>query len=194
MLHVDEIALIEGCRKSHRYAQKVLYERYSNDMFEVCLLYATDYAVANDLLQEGFLKVFQNIKKFKQQRSLGGWIRTVMVNNCIDHIRADKWTKNRERLANLENHQNIKTSPIALYERDDFLNITSQLPDGYRLILNMYFLEDMTHKEISAKLNITIGTTKSKLRKAKKYLKDILLRTLRREEIEEYGGFIKKVV
>jgi RNA polymerase sigma factor (sigma-70 family) len=194
---LQERQLIHHCLNGKPAAQKKLYDMFTQDMFRICVSYASDYDSANDLLQEGFLKVFQNLHKFDKKGSLGGWIRTVIVNNCIDAYRRDKW---REKKTDLHEHSIQNTNLVSIneaqsqFDQDDFLSITSQLPLGYKTILNLYFLEEYTHKEIASKLGITEGTSKSQLFKAKKYLKEILMNSLSEEEIEKYGGLAKKVV
>lgn len=192
--------LLRGCRNGKPSSQKELYDLFSSDMFKVCLVYSKDYDAANDLLQEGFLKVFQKIHLFKskEQSSLGGWIRTVIVNNCIDHYRSDNWSKNKIELSDAEteraqyNYQEEEKETI--YDRDEFLKIISMLPDGYALVLNLFYLEGYTHKEIAVKLDIKEGTSKSQLSKAKKYLRQLLLEKLGDDEINRYEGFGRKVV
>lgn len=189
--------LVKKCIAGKSSAQKELYDLFSRDMFRVCLIYACDYDSANDLLQEGFLKVFQKLHKFKDSGSLGGWIRTVITNSCIDHYRANKWDKRKIIIeedyrmdALLVNFNEVE----GRFENADFLNIIKNLPEGYRIVLNLYFLEGYKHQEIAEKLDITVGTSKSQLFKAKKYLKTILEQTLSEEEISKYGGLDKKVV
>lgn len=197
MLYSSESQIIRGCVKGKSSAQKKLYDQFSKEMFKVCLVYAYNYDLANDLLQEGFLKVFQNIHKYESTGSLGGWIRRIMVNTCIDYYRGDKWHRYRESLTIENNPRQFEQDDyniFSIYEREDFLRITSSLPDGYRVVMNLFFLEDMTHKEIAQKLDITEGTSKSQLAKAKKYLKDILVNELTQEEINQYERSNRKVV
>ncbi|PWL28140.1 MAG: RNA polymerase subunit sigma-70 [Fluviicola sp. XM-24bin1] len=193
--------LLKGCRNGKPAAQKELYDRFASDMFKVCLMYSKDYDGASDLLQEGFLRVFQKIHLFKAKDhgSLGGWIRTVIVHNCVDHYRSDSWSKNKLELTDEEteraqyrNHEEDEEETI--YDRDEFLKIIAQLPDGYALVLNLFYMEGYTHKEIAAKLEITEGTSKSQLFKAKKYLRNLLLENLGEDEIGRYEGFGRKVV
>ena len=194
---IQQRILLSQCMAGKRHAQKKLYDIYANEMFKVCLVYAKDYDSANDLLQEGFLKVFQNLHKFKNSGSLGGWMRTVIVNNCIDAYRADKWNRNKVLL---NEEFNVHEKIIAIngaekkFEREDFLVIIKSLPEGYKLVLNLYFLEDLGHKEIAEKLQISEGTSKSQLYKAKKHLKEILVGTLSDEELKKYGYQDKRVV
>lgn len=196
MNKLEERFMIKGCVLGKTNSQKKLYDQFSNEMFKVCLMYSTDYDDASDLLQEGFLKVYQNIHKYKTGGSFKGWVRRVFVNTCIDIYRKDKWSKLRVEFDNIESEIEFEEPDFTdnLYQRDDFLRIIASLPMGYSMILNLYFLEDMTHKEIAEHLEISIGTSKSQLFKAKKYLKKILLKTLSKDEIELYEGFTGKVV
>jgi len=189
--------LVKRCLNGNPQAQEELYDLFSKDMFRICLIYSSDYDSANDLLQEAFLKVFQKLHLYKTTGSLGGWIRTVVTNSCIDSYRANKWDKKKKLLD--ENYQMdnllISFNEVETRFQDaDFLDIIKDLPDGYRMILNLYFLEGYKHLEIAEKLDISIGTSKSQLFKAKKYLEKILRAKLTEEEINEYERVAKKVV
>ncbi|MFT6245592.1 MAG: RNA polymerase sigma-70 factor (ECF subfamily) [Salibacteraceae bacterium] len=190
--------LLKACLSGKNEAFKEMYDIFSQDMFKVCCMYAPDTDTANDFLQDGFIKVFQNLHKYQPSGSLGGWIRRVIVNSCIDNIRRDHWSK----IMTSFEEQEIDITEI--YNDSDFENelnsrtffeITNELPVGYRTILNLYFLEEYTHKEISELLGISVGTSKSQLFKAKRYLKEVLLKSLTLEEIEFYvGRLVKEVV
>jgi len=189
--------IIKGCLRGNQRAQKELYDYFSQDMFRVCLMYAADRDAANDMLQEGFLKVFKNLHKYKLDGSLGGWIRTVIVHSCIDQIRVNTWNKKRQFVD--EDYQ-MDTLLVSFNEvenrfrESDFLEIIKELPEGYRMVLNLYFLEGYKHYEIAEKLDITEGTSKSQLYKGKRYLKEILEKNLSPEEISKYEGLDQKVV
>lgn len=194
----EQKRLIKRCLSGKRDAQKELYERYSQSLFKVCCMYAPDDDSANDFLQEGFLKIFQNLHKYKPTGSLGGWMRRVMVNSCIDAIRRDHWTK-----LTVSFDENVREQTIEMdesqFEKDlnssSFFDLIKELPIGYRTILNLYYLEEYTHADISEKLGIAVGTSKSQLSKAKRYLRELLLRSLTMEEIELYvGRLVKQVV
>jgi RNA polymerase sigma factor (sigma-70 family) len=189
--------MVKGCLRGNSSSQKKLYDHFSGDMFKVCLMYAKDYDQANDLLQEGFIRVFQNLHKYDSHGRLGGWIRRVIVNICIDHYRSDKWSRNRTGLeysTEIAVELSDEFNPEKIYERDDFLSIIKGLPDGYSTILNLYFLEDMRHGEIAEKLGISVGTSKSQLFKAKKYLKKLLVENFSQEQLKLYEGFSREVV
>lgn len=189
--------LVSRCLKGDAPSQKALYDLFSDDMFKVCLMYAADYDAANDLLQEGFLKVFQKLNKYKPSGSLGGWVRTVITNTCIDQYRSNKWEKHKKLLDNDFEMDALLVSFNEVenrFKEADFLTIIKDLPEGYRMVLNLYFLEGYKHQEIAEKLSISIGTSKSQLFKAKKYLKEILEQKLSKEEISKYEGLDRRVV
>lgn len=189
MEQLNSKRLIKKCLRGDASAQKALYDLFADDMFKVCLVYAADYDAANDLLQEGFLKVFQKLDKYNPSGSLGGWIRTVITNTCIDQYRSNKWEK-RKKL--VDNDYEMDTLMVSINEVEsrfheaDFLTLIQDLPEGYRMVINLYFLEGYKHQEIAEKLNISLGTSKSQLFKAKRYLKEILEKKLSKEEISKY--------
>lgn len=172
----DEKELVKECCAGDAKAQYGLYQRYSRKMFGVCLGYAKDYDTAKDLLQEGFIKVFQNLNKYDGTGSLEGWIRRTIVNNNIDYFR--KEARRGSYFTLEEEHMNfdesdvpsIKNEALRAIEVEEFLRMTRLLPEGYRLILNLHVVEGLTHAEIAARLEIKEGTSKSQFSKAKKFL------------------------
>jgi len=144
-------------------------------MHKVCLGYASDREMAKDMLQEGFIRVYKNIGSFKNNGSFDGWVRRVFVNSCLNYIRSN-------RIGNfiyLEKDEALE--PHLAHEENDALNqldvndfeiIISKLPLGYRTVLNLFFVEGYTHDEIAKSLEITTGTSKSQLAKAKRKLRN----------------------
>lgn len=172
----DEKELVKACCAGDAQAQYTLYQRYSRKMFGVCLGYAKDYDTAKDLLQEGFIKVFQKLNKYDGTGSLEGWVRRIIVNNTIDYFRKEArrgsyFTLEEEHL-NLDESivPSIKNEALRSIEVDEFLRMTRELPEGYRLVLNLHVVEGFTHAEIADKLGIKEGTSKSQFSKAKKFL------------------------
>ena len=144
-------------------------------MMAVCLRYASSRMEAEDMLQEGFIKVFDNIGKFKMEGSLEGWVRRIMVNNAINKIRANKIKF--EELGNvsddfLQHDKNI----IDKMSEQDILNLISQMPQGYRYVFNMYAIEGLSHKEIADNLGIEEASSRSQYAKAKKYLQQQIIK------------------
>ena len=198
MTKLEQRQLIRRCISGKRDAHKKLYDTFAEDMFKVCCMYAPDADKANDFLQEGFLKVFQNLHKYKPSGSLGGWIRRVIVHSCIDLIRRDHWSK-----VTISFEDSISIIEPSITESDfekdlnsqSFFDIVRELPLGYRTVLNLFYMEEYTHKEIAEKLGVKEGTSKSQLAKAKSHLKKQVLKSLTLEEIEFYvGRLVKEVV
>ena len=173
---LPEIKLIEQCKKGKQQAQEELYDRFSAAMLATCLRYTGNRAEAEDLLQEGFIKVFRNIYEFnaRNEGSLAAWIKRIMINTSISFLREKK---HFSFIENIESYPTIeKTDPffeeseINTPSSDELMKIISELPDGYRLVFNLYVLENYGHKEIAQTLGITEGTSKSQLSKARLFL------------------------
>lgn len=168
----DEKQLIEACLEDDLRAQKMLYHRYARKMMGVCLRYAKSWEEAEDLLQEGFLKIFVDLKQYNGNGSFEGWMRKVIVNTALQHIRKRK----QMFFSNIEIEQ-IEEADFSYkevfykFEKEELLKLLKRLPEGCQLIFNLYALEGFTHKEIGEQLNISIGTSKSQLSKARALLK-----------------------
>jgi len=166
-----ESDIIEGCILGNPRMQRILYEKFSAKMYALCIRYADNVDDAQDILQDGFVKVFGNIGKFKGSGSFEGWIRRIMVNTAIEHFRKknilqaiDEKTENQ--LA--DEHSNI----FNLLETKELLEIIKSMPAGYRTVFNLYAVEGYTHKEIAAMMNLNEGTSKSQYARAKSWLQE----------------------
>ncbi len=161
---------IEGCRKS----QKELYDFYAAKMFAFCLRYAKNDMDAEDILQDGFVKIFTNLDKYRADGSFEGWLRRIMVNTAIEHIRKNK-INNQDISENIENTVKDKYANALdkLFEKE-LVNIASTLSDGYKAVFNMYAIEGYSHKEIAKQLGITESTSKSQFSRAKSILRNLL--------------------
>ncbi len=168
--------IIQGCIKGKRGSQEILYQMYSAKMFGVCFRYCRDYDESKDILQEGFIKVFEKIHQFGNKGSFEGWVRRIIVNTALEKYRMQIRTVQLEYLAEVRAEENEEIElNISLNE---MLALIQKLPDQYRLVFNMYAFENMTHKEIAQQLGITEGTSKSDLSRARAILqKKICLKT-----------------
>lgn len=169
-----EQKLLEGCRKGNRLAQQELFEKFRKRMFTVCLRYLPDNFEAEDILLQGFLKVFLNITKYSGQGSFEGWIRRIIVNEALMALRAKKMLFVE---ASEIYHSALSASPEELgfsLNTDDLLNMVQELPEGYRTVFNLFAIEGFTHKEIGEMLNISEGTSKSQLSRARVILQNRL--------------------
>jgi RNA polymerase sigma-70 factor (ECF subfamily) len=161
--------IIQGCQKKDVVAQEQLYRLLAPKLFGVCLKYSRNQTEAEDNLQDGFILIFDKIHQFQFKGSFEGWAKRVVINNVLQKYRT-------EGIFEIV-HENIPDTPSI--EVDDetvsmeyLVSIIQQLPDRYRLVFNLYVVDDYSHKEISEMLNITIGTSKSNLARARMILKD----------------------
>jgi len=168
---MDTKELIIGCQKNEIKAQQHLYELYSAKVFSVCLKYSKNYEEAQDNLQEGFLLVFEKIHKYSFQGSLEGWIKRVVINYILQQYRnSTKFFELIDNVALKEESEELETSDQD-YSIDFLLKIIQELPDKCRLVFSLYVLDDYSHKEIASMLDISEGTSKSNLSRAKVLLK-----------------------
>jgi RNA polymerase sigma-70 factor (ECF subfamily) len=172
---MTEENLIMGCLQEDRECQKELYKRFSGKMMAVCMRYASSRMEAEDMLQEGFIKVFDNIGKFKMEGSLEGWVRRIMVNNAINKIRSNKIKF--EELGNVsDDFMQYDKNIIDKMSEQDILKLISQMPQGYKYVFNMYAIEGLSHKEIADNLGIEEASSRSQYAKAKKYLQQQIIK------------------
>jgi RNA polymerase sigma-70 factor (ECF subfamily) len=158
--------IIAGCRAGDRKYQELLYQRFASKMFTVCMRYTAESNSAQDLLQEGFVKIFKNIDKFRGDGSFEGWIRRIFVNTCLEFVR---------KKANMYVVQDTETVKVEYQDenalqklmKEDLMEMIQSLSTGYRTIFNLYVIEGYSHKEIAELLNVTEGTSKSQLARAR---------------------------
>lgn len=170
----DEHLLVKQCLRGDAKAQRLLYEQFKVSMFRVCLRYAKDHSEAEDLLHDGFIKVFSDLHQYTFSGALGGWIRRVMVNVALMHIRKNK---KMSSLVDIETVTEIFHTKEDIFAELGVKNLTKmiqQLPAGYRAVFNMYVIEGYSHKEIAEQLGFTVNTSKSQLSKAKATLRRML--------------------
>ena len=177
---ISEGDLITGCIRGERRMQYELYRHFAPKMFGVCLRYAGNSDEAEDVLQEGFIKIFKKIDSFRSEGSFEGWIRRIFVNTAIEHFRRKTYLQpitEKEEVSVEATHLSVLDS---LAEKD-IINLVQQLSPGYRTVFNMYVVEGYTHKQIGDILGISEGTSKSQLSRAKIILQDMVNR-----HIEKY--------
>lgn len=171
--NITESDLISGCIDGDRRMQEELYRRFSPRMYAVCLRYAGSSEEAEDILQEGFIKIFKKLSSFRGEGSFEGWIRRVFVNTAIEHFRRKRYLQPvTEKEENTIEGKYI--SVLDTLAEKDILDLVRQLSPGYRTVFNMYVVEGYTHKEIGDILGISEGTSKSQLSRAKVILQDMV--------------------
>lgn len=167
--------IIKDCAAGDSVAQEKIYTLFSPKMFGVCLRYAKDNMEAEDNLHEGFVKIFTNIKKFRGDGSFEGWVRRIMVNVSLEKYRKQHMTHPVEDMGIYDSAmEEPEDAPVQLKE-EDLLLLVQQLPPRYRMVFNLYAIEGYTHKEISEQMEISVGTSKSNLARARKILKSKVL-------------------
>ena len=163
--------LIEGCLKGDRKMQHELYKRFAPKMYGVCLRYASNAEEAEDILQEGFIKVYNKIGSFRREGSFEGWIRRIFVNTAIEQFRKKVYL---QPITEIE-EDTVEGKYLSVLDRlseKDIIQLIQQLSPGYRTVFNMYVVEGYTHKQISEMLGISEGTSKSQLSRAKMILQE----------------------
>ncbi len=168
-LHQQLSTLIDLASANDRKAQHEIYSMFSPKMLSVCRLYIKDLQHAEDLMLTGFMKVFTSIKNFENKGSFEGWIRRIMVNECLSQIRTNKKIHFIEDENDLKDGLDEMESNLGI---DEIQNSIDSLPEGYKMIFNLYVVEGYKHKEIAEMLGINEGTSKSQLSNARKMLQD----------------------
>lgn len=168
--------LIKKCRAGERKAQELLYKQFASKMLGVCLRYATDKMEAEDMLQNGFIKVFTKINDYRGDGAFEGWMRLIMVHSAIEYYRKHH---KMVQLVDLEEASNeILTEPLAISRlaATDLMALIQQLAPGHRIVFNLYAIEGYSHKEIAAITGITEGASKSQLSRARSVLKQKIIK------------------
>jgi RNA polymerase sigma factor (sigma-70 family) len=171
---MNDEQIVQGCIQKNAIAQKHLYENFARKMMGVCLRYADNHEEAEDVLQNGFVSVFQNIESFKGTGSLEGWIRKIMVNTALTNIRKNKKLKQNIELESVEFMLPSTNHISENFAAKDLLKIIQTLPTGFKTVFNLYAIEGYSHKEIGDMLGISEGTSKSQYSRAKTYLQKLI--------------------
>jgi RNA polymerase sigma-70 factor (ECF subfamily) len=162
--------IIRECAAGKGHAQEKLYRMFAPKMFGVCLRYAKDRTEAEDNLQDGFVKVFSNIKKFRHEGSLEGWIRRIMVNVCLEKYRKQHLLHPVEDVQVYDSQQ-FSNDIVEKISAGELMELIQQLSPRYKMVFNLYVMEGMNHQEIAKEMNISVGTSKSNLARARDILK-----------------------
>lgn len=179
--------IIDKCKTNDRDAQKLIFETYASQVLAICVRYVKEVSIAEDIMQETFITVFLKISQFKGTGALGGWIKRIAVNTSLMHIREAKKSISSNNLEYfLKEEENYEpeiiydiTNKKGIIEQADFssqemMDAITLLPHGFRTVFNLYAIEGYKHKEIAKQLEISIGTSKSQLLRARKKLQQIL--------------------
>jgi len=178
--------ILDACKQGNGSAQKQLYELTKGKMFAVCLRYTRSRSDAEDVLQEGYMKVFRDLHQYSGDGVFEGWMRKVIVNTALQFLRKQKRMPNE---VNLEDHSfhaayedDFKDNSLNESRTEELIKLMQKMPDGFRTVLNLYILEGYSHQEISEICGISVGTSKSQLNRAKTFLrKQLELNLLRKK-------------
>ena len=173
---MTEEALLHGCLKNEASAQRELYNKYSSKMLAVCYRYAHNREDAEDMLQEGFIKVFLQIHTFESRGAFEGWIRRIIVHTCINILKKNKKFNESVDIIHATGLQVREESIPAIVQAKQVVECIRLLPLGYRTVLNLYAIEGYSHREISKMLDIEESTSRSQYTRAKSMLEDILVK------------------
>jgi RNA polymerase sigma factor (sigma-70 family) len=176
--------LIKRCRAGERKAQELLYKQFASKMLGVCFRYATDKMEAEDMMQNGFIKVFQKIDAFRDEGSFEGWIRRIMVHSSIEYYRKHHKMMQLVDLDDAANETSVNPLATAKLEAKDLMLLIQQLAPGYRIVFNLFAIEGYSHKEIAGIVGITEGASKSQLSRARTVLKEQIVKM----EGKRYGN------
>ena len=174
--NMTEEAILQGCIQNKSVAQKELYEKYSPKMLAVCYRYGHNREDAEDMLQEGFIKVFSQIHTFENRGSLEGWIRRIVVHTCINILKKNKKFNESVDLIHATTLQVREESIPSIIQAKQVIECIRLLPIGYRTVLNLYAIEGFSHREIGGMLDIEESTSRSQYTRAKAMLEDVLVR------------------
>jgi RNA polymerase sigma factor (sigma-70 family) len=173
---MTEEAILLGCLNNQAAAQRELYNRYSPKMLAVCFRFAHNREDAEDMLQEGFIKVFSQIHTFQNKGAFEGWIRRIIVHTCINHLKKNKRFSENIDILHAGSVQVREESVPSIVQAKQIVDCIRLLPVGYRTVLNLYAIEGYSHKEIAGMLDIEESTSRSQYTRAKQMLEEILIR------------------
>ncbi len=190
---MTEELILAGCLKNNAAAQEALYSRFSPRMLGVCYRFAKNREDAEDMLQEGFIKVFSQIHQYRNEGALEGWIRRIVVHTCINNLKKNKkFSESLDIIHARGVYINQELIP-SIMQAKQVVECIRMLPMGYRTVLNLYAVEGFPHKEIAAMLEIEESTSRSQYTRAKAMLEDILVRKKIIQKPKDKTGFATAV-
>lgn len=171
MDYISEQEIVLGCQKRQHKAQTALYNIYKRRLLGVCVRYCRTIAEAEDVFQEAFVKIFLKIEGLQKTESIGSWVKTIVINTAIDHYRNNLKHNALTEIDNLEIADESEDLDLNEIEQSQLLALINQMPNGYRLVINMYYIDDFSHQKIAKELGISVSTSKTQLFHAKAWLK-----------------------
>jgi len=173
-------SILEGCEKHDRKSQRLLYKQFFGYAMSICIRYTRNYSDAMEVLNDAFMKVFTQIKKFDQSRSFKSWFRRILINSSIDHLKKEIKYQEQQDIEELEVDNNHPRADQSI-QHEELIRLIQQLTPAYRSVFNLYVIDGYGHEEIASILGISVGTSKSNLAKARRNLREMLKRIERNE-------------
>lgn len=183
---MDNQRLVKDCIKGRPEAQRMLYDQFSESMLAICYRYTKSVPDAEDVMQEGFIKVFQNLGQFKFQGELGGWIRRIMVNTALNYLKKNRNYQSDLSFLDSGMHPVSDDNPEVTMSAKDLADLIRQLPTGYQTIFNLYAVEGFSHVEIGKMLGINEGTSRSQYARARGLLINWVEKQTAEQKTESY--------
>lgn len=190
---MTEDAILKGCLNNDTAAQRELYNRYSSKMLAVCYRYAQNREDAEDMLQEGFIKVFLQIHTFENRGAFEGWVRRIIVHTCINILKKNKKFNESVDIIHANTIQVREESVPAIIQAKQVVECIRLLPMGYKTVLNLYAVEGYSHREIAEMLDIEESTSRSQYTRARTMLEDILIRKKILQKPKENASWLAAV-
>ncbi len=166
-------ALLQACREGNRKSQEVLYRQFYGYAMSVCMRYTRTRDEAIEVLNDGFMKIFTKSEKYDPERSFKGWVRRIMINTALDFYRQQVKHYFHEDVAEAE-HTSVNETALGKLEHEELITLVQQLSPAYRMVFNLYVIDGYSHEEIAEQLEISVGTSKSNLARARENLKQML--------------------
>ena len=171
-MKLSQDELITHCLDGDSHALNELYNRYSPKLWGICLRYAKNEMSAEDIMQEGFIRIYRYLEHYKGKGSFEGWMRRTMVNTAINYYKKNLRTGNESQFDEAYGVSSTSADAISVLSTEEILKLVSKMPDGYRTVFNMYVVDGYSHKEIAEELKISENTSKSQLSRARSFLKE----------------------
>ena len=175
VVEISDENLVKGCLKGDQLYQKTLFDKFSPRMLGIAERYSKNSDEAHDILQETFIKVFNNLNKYKHNGSLEGWVRKICVNSSLDYLRRTRKLKLNDDVEELEYKlESQQTNVLQDLAAEDLMGILNELPEGYKAVFNLFVIDGYSHKEIAEQLEISVNTSKSQFSRARALLRKII--------------------
>jgi RNA polymerase sigma factor (sigma-70 family) len=185
---MDQQKLVKDCLKDKPQAQKELYEHFAEKMLGICYRYTRSIRDAEDVLQEGFVKVFRHLDQYKHEGELGAWIRRIMVNTALNFLKRNRKYQDEMYFTEEYLHPVTTDEPIVRMQAKELADLIRQLPQGYQVIFNLHAVEGYTHVEIGEMLGISDGTSRSQYARARNLLITWIEKNSLQHKQEKYAG------